>query len=1077
MIVLLLFSAMAPSAFALDGVWHNPYGTDDLYSIEATERYPRDPVAGENVYIKITTWPIEFGQATWIKWSKNGVTQPDIGGQWKYNEGNNSYWEAPMGSFAKGDVIRYTVHANKDGANEKTVGPFEFTVTDWETVASVTGYTDHGNRVSLDAVPNTGTFSPKISIAFTADDVFRVQLSPTGTGAFASGLSNYSVSETNNEITVATSKLQIKVTKQPYRMDVYKADGTTLIAREYDSSINRNLAWLTDGNSIITKVQNHFYSPSNEEFYGFGERYNNFRKRGTDVDTYVYNQYKNQNDRTYMAIPFFINTNGYGVLLNTTYYSKFRLATERSDMYSFTADTGGSSASMLDYFFIHGDDLKDVVSNYTDVTAKPAMLPKWAFGLWMSANEWDRQSEVSAAIANANAYNIPATAIVLEQWSDEHTFYIFNDAQYTPKTGGQTFSYSDFTFPSTGRWPNPKAMADEIHNNGMKLIMWQVPIQKYTPYAYAQKDNDEAHMIQQGYAVGDGKGGQYRLPWGTWFENSLLVDFTNPNARNWWMVTREYLFDGVGIDGFKTDGGEMVWGRYNTFYNGKKGDEMRNQYPNEYIQAYNDFARSKKSDAVTFSRAGTTGAQALQIYWAGDQESNFYAYQQAVNAGLTSNISGVPFWSWDLAGFTGSYPTAELYKRSVAMSAFSPIMQFHSEKANPSPSEERSPWNAAARTGDGTIIGHFAKYVNTRMNLLPYIYSEAKKSSDTGVPLMRAMVLEYPNDPNTHGLNEQYMFGDNLLVAPIVHEGQTVKNVYLPEGEWIDFWWGAQRPGARTISYYAGVDDLPVFVKAGSILPMNLNAQYELGGTIGNDLTSYTNLTFRVYPKGTTTYDWYDDIGGGAKTVTSTEQYDQNKVTVTLPPVNTTSTLQVFTTKPTAVTVDGAVLAEQSSLSALIGASTGWYYDSVQKFAYVKVGASAASRSIVLNGVKKAAYEAEFATLYNTTTNTNHAGYTGTGFVDGFEAAGDYIEFDVYASAAGTYTLDLRYSSGGGNASRAVYVNGVKAADVSLPATANWDTWNTASLNVALAAGHNAIKVQYDSGNTHGINLDHIGVR
>ncbi|HHV98942.1 MAG TPA: carbohydrate-binding protein [Clostridiaceae bacterium] len=1070
----IIFLFYSINVFAIDGVYHSPYGINDLYEIQQTERYPRDPVAGENVYIKLTTWPIEPGQATWITWTKNGVPQPNIGGQWKYNSGNNSYWEVNMGSFNKGDVISYTIHANKDGANEKTIGPFQFTVTGWEYITSVSGYTNYGNRVVLNAVPNTGTFTPKINIAFTADDVFRIQMSPTGNNLTATGLSNYTLSSTTNTITMSTSKLKVQVQKNPFRITVFKPDGVTVISQQYDSSINRNMAWLTNGNTIISKVEDHFYTPSNEEFYGFGEHYNNFRKRGHDIDTYVYNQYLNQNERTYMAIPFFVSTKGYGIYLNTTYYSKFRMATERNDMYSFTADTGGSSNSILDYYFIYGSDLKDVISNYTDITGKAPLPPKWVFGLWMSANEWDRQSEVIGAIDNAKAYGIPATAIVLEQWSDESTFYIFNDATYTPKPGNQSFSYSDFTFG--GRWPNPKAMVDYAHDNGLKVILWQVPIQKYMSYPYTQKDIDEAYMISQGYAVGDGSGGQYRIPWGQWFENSLLLDFTNVNAKNWWMSKRAYLFDGVGIDGFKTDGGEMVWGKNVTFSNGKKGDEMRNFYPNEYIKAYYEYARSKNSNAYTFSRSGTAGAQLYGGYWAGDQSSTFTSYQQAVMAGLTANISGVPFWGWDLAGFTGPFPTPELYKRSTAMAAFSPIMQFHSEKANPSPSEERSPWNVQARTGDTSIISTFAKFANIRMNLLPYIYSEAKKTSTTGIPLMRAMAIEYPNDTNTYDLTAQYMFGDNLLVAPIVNEGETNKSIYLPSGEWIDFWWGAQRPGGRTITYWASVNDIPVFVKAGSIIPMNLNSQYELGGTIGNNLTSYTNLTFRIYPHGTTSYDWYDDIGGSVKTIVSTEAYGAGTETISLPAVGSTTTLQVFTTKPTSVKVGGTTLTQYSTLSGLIGASTGWYYDTAQKFTYVKVGPSTSTRTIVLSGVNKVEYEAEFATMHAVSTNTNHAGYMGTGFIDGFETVGDYAQFDIFSKTAGNRTIKLRYSSAAGNASRAIYVNGVKIQDVTLPKTANWDTWDTVSITVPLNAGHNTIKVSYDSTNSLGINLDNIAL-
>nr|WP_261808108.1 CBM35 domain-containing protein [Paenibacillus sp. N3.4] len=342
--------------------------------------------------------------------------------------------------------------------------------------------------------------------------------------------------------------------------------------------------------------------------------------------------------------------------------------------------------------------------------------------------------------------------------------------------------------------------------------------------------------------------------------------------------------------------------------------------------------------------------------------------------------------------------------------------------------------------------------------------------------MMRAMALEYPTDSSTYGLTQQYMFGGNLLVAPVMNQGETNKSLYLPQGDWIDFWYGAQRPGGRTISYSAGVDDLPVFVKSGSILPMNLNASYQVGGTIGNSLTSYTNLSFRIYPLGTTTYDWNDDIGGSVKTITSTEQYGLSKETVSVPAINQTKTLQVFTTKPSSVTVGGTAMTEYSSLSSLISASTGWFYDTVQKFTYVKLGASASAQSVVLNGVNKVEYEAEFAAQTGVSTNTNHTGYMGTGFVDSFDAVGKSVSFDVSVKAAGTYTMKVRYSSGGGNGSRAIYVNNSKITDLTLPLTTNWDTWGTATVSVTLNAGLNTVKVSYDSTSSLGINLDNIAI-
>nr|WP_243450130.1 TIM-barrel domain-containing protein [Neobacillus terrae] len=1041
-------------------------------------------MAGDNVIIHITTWPIEPGQTAWVTWTKNGVEQPVVGAAWDYNSGNNSYWKANLGSFAKGDVITYTVHGNKDGTNQKDIGPYTFKVSGWESIKNISSFNNYTNHVVFNAVPNTGSFSPKINISFTSDDVFRVQLSPNGSGTLATGLSNYTVTDNATETWINTPKIKIKMTKNPFRMDVYKPDGTTLITREYDSSLNRNMAWATDGSSSITKVEDHLYSNSTEAIFGLGEHYDQLNKRGQTVQNYIYNQYKNQanGDKTYMSIPFFLNSGGYGIYINSTYYSSFDLANSRSDMLGFTVNTGGASNSLLDYYFIGGSDLKGVVSNYASITSKPKAIPKWAYGLWVSANEWSNQSKVDNVVNNLNSYQIPASSLVLEQWSDENTFYIFNDAQYTPKTNGQPFNYTDFTFPSTGRWPNPKQMTTNLHNNGLKIILWQVPIEKYITGTYAQKDNDESYMLQQGYEVKDDKGSAYRIPNGSgWFDNSLLLDFTNQNAVNWWMSQRSYLFDGVGIDGFKTDGGEMVWGRTATFSNGKKGDEMRNEYPNDYIKAYNNFANTKTNgNSVTLSRSGTQNAQQNQIFWAGDQESSFSAFQQAMKAGLSSGISGVPYWTWDMAGFSGDVPTVELYKRSFEMSAFAPIMQFHSEKADPSQnngySAERTPWNIQSRYGDTSVIPQFTKYANIRYNLLPYIFSEGTKASNTGVPMMRALALEYPKDSETYNLTSEYMFGDNLLVAPVTNQGETLKDVYLPEGDWIDFWYGAQRPGGRHITYNADVNTIPVFVKAGSILPLNLNSQYELGGSIGNSITSYSNLSFRVYPYGKTTYNWNDDVGGSVKTITSTEEYGLGKETIDLPSINVSKTLQVYTTKPTTVTSNGTSLTSYASLSSLINASSGWYYDTLQKLTYIKLAASTSSQSIVLNGVNKAEYESEFGALTNVSTNTNHSGYTGFGFVDGFAEVGDSIKFDVTTKASGSYSINLRYSTAGGNASRAIYVNGVKTSDIILPQTSSWDIWSIASTTVNLNSGKNTISISYDNGNSLGINLDNLAL-
>lgn len=192
--LLLCFSLVTP-AFALDGIWHNPYGIDDLYDHEPTEIYPLTPIAGEMIYIKSTTWPVEAGQSVWLTYTKNGEPQPDIGAEWKYNSGNNSYWEAAIGPFEKGDVIEYTVFADKDGQNTQSIGPFSFHVVEWERAQSVELGSQEDGLVVLNVTSDQGDSTPKLGLSFPSADVLRFQFSPLGDVAFEAGAADYSIEE------------------------------------------------------------------------------------------------------------------------------------------------------------------------------------------------------------------------------------------------------------------------------------------------------------------------------------------------------------------------------------------------------------------------------------------------------------------------------------------------------------------------------------------------------------------------------------------------------------------------------------------------------------------------------------------------------------------------------------------------------------------------------------------------------------------------------------------------------------------------------------------------------------------
>ncbi|MDR0922615.1 MAG: glycosyl hydrolase [Lactobacillales bacterium] len=595
------------------------------------------------------------------------------------------------------------------------------------------------------------------------------------------------------------------------------------------------------GQGISSFTMNYLDSEK-ASYFGFGERYNEINQTGNIIDCFVYNQYRDQGTKTYMPMPYFVTNQSYGIFVETENYTKFDLQNTKSGQVSITVIFEAGKPQFN--FVLFTGTIKEMVGQFITKSGQPAMLPVWALGPWMSSNNWDRDSIVRREIEKTNDLQIPATVIVLEQWSDEATYYMWNDAQYSLIDPEESYSYDQVYFPEWGRWPNPKKLVEDCHKNGLKFILWQVPIEKYlNQQRHPLKDRDEAYMLKKGYAVKNEDGSPYRIP-ENWYTDSLLLDFTNEEAKKWWFNKRQYLLD-IGVDGFKTDGGEMVFGQNVQFSNGKTGATMRNQYPNEYIHSYYQFAKQNKG--ITFSRSGYTGCQQFPAHWAGDERSTFDAFQRSLKAGINAGMSGVIFWGWDLGGFNGDIPTAELFIRSAQMATFCPIMQYHAESKGEF-NQDRTPWNIAERTNNKEAISIYRKFANIRMNLLPYIYWQSKRSVINYQPLMKAMVLEYSVD-DFLGTYDQYMFGENLLVAPIIKEGAVRRNVRLPEGQWVDFWTKEVKEGGQEIITEAAMDSIPVFIKENSVIPLNLGKEKNLGTFIGNDLENYQNMKLLVVAK------------------------------------------------------------------------------------------------------------------------------------------------------------------------------------------------------------------------------------
>jgi alpha-glucosidase (family GH31 glycosyl hydrolase) len=591
------------------------------------------------------------------------------------------------------------------------------------------------------------------------------------------------------------------------------------------------------GDTAATRrVRVTFDSPTDEAFYGFGERFNALDQRGEILDVRCFEEYKNQGKRTYIPMPWFVSSRGYGLYLETSRYVVYDLAASAQDRWSFEAEVG--PAGDLKLMLFTSPDLQDLIGItglFSDYVGKPAPLPDWAFGPWMSGNEWNSQARVLEEVEQTIQHDIPATVLVIEAWSDESTFYIWNDAQYSPKPGSESFRYDDFAFPPEGKWPNPKAMIDHLHELGIKVLLWQVPAFKKLDHSHPQHEADETHFIEKGYGVHETDGSLYKIrPF--WFRGGMVWDVTNPQAREWWLNKRAYLLDDLKIDGFKTDGGEHLWGYGLRFTDGRSGDEVWNEYTLLYTTAYHKFAKRRCGEALTFSRAGFTGAQRCPAHWAGDENSTWDAFKHSILAGLSAGISGIPFWSWDIGGFSGEIPTAELFLRATAMAAFCPIMQYHAEyNDHRIPRRDRTPWNIQERTGHPDVISIYRYYANLRMNLMPYILQEAQYCVETGQPMMRALALAYSNDPECRRYPYEYLFGRDLLVAPVVEPDSSAYTVYLPPGNWIDFWTGQPITGGQTIHCDVPLSAILVYVKQGASIPMYLPQNKQLGDPVGNE--------------------------------------------------------------------------------------------------------------------------------------------------------------------------------------------------------------------------------------------------
>ena len=381
--------------------------------------------------------------------------------------------------------------------------------------------------------------------------------------------------------------------------------------------------------------------------YGMGEKYNAVNQKGRTAVNEVEEKFCFQGEKTYCPAPFFWTNTGFGLYAATDERTSFRFGEKE-----IRAELPANCRLIL-----FAGSPGEIIRDYMALFGPAKVPPKWAFGPWISANHWDSQEKVERAAAQAEEYGFPVCALVAEAWSDEATFYIFRGARYTPRPDGGAFRLEDFDF-SDSPWPDPAGMVRRLHEKGIHFLLWQIPVYKKQGQdepLNAQNELDRADAAARGLCVRNADGSPYTIPEGHWFAGSMIPDLTNPVAEESWFAKRQYLTE-LGVDGFKTDGGEFIYRDDVRFADGSSGRAGKNRYAQQYTAAY---TRHLAPEQALFSRAGYAGQHTTPIHWAGDQQSQSSELASALRAGLSAALTGIPFWGFDIGGFAGPLPTLD----------------------------------------------------------------------------------------------------------------------------------------------------------------------------------------------------------------------------------------------------------------------------------------------------------------------------------------------------------------------------------------------------------------------------------
>lgn len=599
----------------------------------------------------------------------------------------------------------------------------------------------------------------------------------------------WSYSKTDEGHTYTSEYGKVVITENPWHVYLYDNSGKLLTSTVHRTDVTNTFTPALPF-SYVRRASDYSRSMAavmslspEEKIFGFGESFTQFNKRGQKVVLWVDDANGTQNETMYKPIPFYMSSRGYGVFMHHSTPITVDVGKYYNPINSMMI--GDDEA---DLFFFLGEP-KDILDEYTELTGKAAMPPLWSFGFWMSRITYFSEAEGREVTQKLRDYEIPSDVLHFD-------------------TGWFGVDWrSDYTFPED-RFPNPEKMISDFKEDGFHISLWQLPY--FTP-----KNSLFPEIVENGYAVKDRKG---NIP----YEDAIL-DMSNPEAVKWYQDKLRPLLE-MGVGAIKVDFGEAA-PENGIYASGRTGWYEHNLYPLRYNKAVAELTEDIHGSPFIWARSTWAGSQRYPVHWGGDPATTTSAMSATLRSGLSMGLSGFTFWSHDIGGFVTATPE-DVYKLWTPFGMLTSHVRSH---GNP-PTE---PWEYSDE-----FLDLFRKADNMRYRLMPYIYAQAKVNSENGWPMLRALFVDYPEDPGSWEIDNQYLFGSDMLVAPLF-EDTGERHVYLPPGTWIDYQTGkTYENGWHTIE--TGEIPIVVLVKSGTILPHIELAQ-------STKFMDWSNLELKVF--------------------------------------------------------------------------------------------------------------------------------------------------------------------------------------------------------------------------------------